>query len=137
VLDTWTSRGGLARARKLDASRRSSIARRAARARWDSNLVQIPEIRRQVTRALSDRQASAYLFGSYARHEATPESDVDLLVILTSGADWFSETAAIRGMLDFGKPIDLVVVDTAAYEVWRRIRGSVEYEATRTGVRLV
>jgi len=99
--------------------------------------VQIPEIRRQVARALSDRQASAYLFGSYARREATPESDVDLLVVLTSGADWFSETAAIRGMLDFGKPVDLVVVDSAAYEVWRRIRGSVEYEASRTGVKLV
>lgn len=137
MLDTWTSKGGIARARKLDAARRSSIARRAARARWNSGLVRVPEIRRQVARALAGRQASAYLFGSYARREATPESDVDLMVVLrTPGADWFSETAAIRELLDFGKPVDLVVVDSAAYSEWRKIKGSVQYEVARTGVKL-
>ena len=137
-LDDWASRGGIARAKKLDAARRSSIARRAARVRWDPGLVKMAEIKRQVARALIDRPASAYLFGSYARHEATPRSDVDLMVVLASpDADWFDETAVIRGKLDFGKPIDLIVVDADTYERWKGEEGSVQYEVAKTGVRLV
>ena len=137
-LDDWASRGGIARAKKLDASRRSSIARWAARVRWDPGLVKMAEIKRQVARALIDRPASAYLFGSYARHEATPRSDVDLMVVLASpDANWFDETAVIRGKLNFGKPIDLIVVDADTYERWKGEEGSIQHEVAKTGVRLV
>lgn len=60
---------------------------------------------------------AVFLFGSYARNEATPDSDVDLLID--------REGSAIRGMLDMGmlynelresigKEIDLVTVQTLA-----------------------
>lgn len=38
-----------------------------------------------------DRLCGLYLFGSYARGEATPESDVDILVVLGSIADYGRE----------------------------------------------
>ena len=130
--------GGFARARSLSKDRRRSIARRAAKIRWDPGLVKLSEIKRQVARALADRPASAYLFGSYARHEATPKSDVDLMVVLDSpAADWFDETAVIRGRLDFGTPIDLIVIDDATYKVWKKKEGSIQYEVARTGIQLV
>jgi predicted nucleotidyltransferase len=130
--------GGIARAKSLSGERRRSIARKAARARWDSGLVQLSEIKRQVTEALSDRLASAYLFGSYACHKATPHSDIDLMVVLDSpDANWFDETAVIRGRLNFGRPIDLIVIDDATYQVWKKEEDSVQYEVAKKGVRLV
>ena len=100
--------------------------------------MKVAEIRRQVALSLSDRPARAYLFGSYARHEATPASDVDLMVVLDSpDPDWFDETAVIRGRLDFGRPVDLIVMDGATYEGWKDREGSIPCEVNRTGVRLV
>ena len=88
--------------------------------------------------ALSDRLASAYLFGSYACHKAKPSSDIDLMVVLDSpDADWFDETAVIMGRLDLKRPIDLIVIDKATYQVWKKEEGSVQHEVARKGVRLV
>lgn len=130
--------GGFARAKSLSEARRRSIARKAARARWNSGLVTLTEIKHQVANALIDRSARAYLFGSYARSEATSKSDVDLMVVLASpDADWFNETAVIRGRLDFGRPIDLIVVDEATYEKWKKEEGSIQYEVEKTGVQIV
>lgn len=135
-----TRLGGLARAKSLSASRRSTIARKAARARWRSNrgILTREEIRRQIVAALVDRSAIAYLFGSYARGEATSKSDVDLLVVepnLESG--WLKETAVIRRRLDFNRPVDVVVMDSASFEKWRGEVGSLPYEVSSEGVRLV
>ena len=63
--------GGFARAKSLSEAQRRSIARKAAKARWNSELVTLTEIKHQVANALIDRSARAYLFGSYARLEAT------------------------------------------------------------------
>jgi len=130
--------GGFARAKSLSEAQRRSIARKAAKARWNSELVTLTEIKHQVANALIDRSARAYLFGSYARLEATSRSDVDLMVVLASSdADWFNETAIIRGRLDFGRPIDLIVIDDATYEKWKKEKGSVQYEVEKTGVQIV
>ena len=51
------------------------------------------------------------LFGSQARDEATPDSDVDLLVEYEPTADWsLLDTARLRTELAelFGRPVDLV-----------------------------
>jgi hypothetical protein len=51
------------------------------------------------------------LFGSQARREAVPDSDVDLLVEYESTADWsLLDTARLRTELAelFGRPVDLV-----------------------------
>ena len=136
-----TQLGGIARARSLSAGERTAIARKAARARWNkraAGILRKSEIQRQVKLALGDRAASAFLFGSYARGEATPESDVDILVIEEKpAAGWMKETSEIRRRLSFGKPVDLIVVDKASYEDWKHECGTVQYEVAREGVRLV
>ena len=51
------------------------------------------------------------LFGSQARREAAPDSDVDLLVEYEPAADWsFLGTVRLRAELAelFGRPVDLV-----------------------------
>ncbi|SRR5258708_3404443 len=51
------------------------------------------------------------LFGSGARGEARPDSDIDLLVEYEPGADWsLLDTARLRAELAelFGRPVDLV-----------------------------
>lgn len=44
------------------------------------------------------------LYGSMARHQANPESDIDLLVLLSSPVDYFSE---LRQIIDVLYPIQL------------------------------
>jgi len=98
------------------------------------------EIKRQVETVLQDRGAVAYLFGSYARGEATPRSDVDLLVILESpppGVDYRREAADLRRKISIDKSVDLVVMDQSTYDDWKDEFGSVQYEVAREGVRLV
>lgn len=51
------------------------------------------------------------LFGSQARGEARPDSDVDLLVTFEDGAPWSSwDVIAFRDELSalFGRPVDLI-----------------------------
>ena len=42
----------------------------------------LSELRRELTRILGDRYVAAYLFGSRARGEHRPDSDVDVLVVV-------------------------------------------------------
>jgi predicted nucleotidyltransferase len=58
-----------------------------------------------------------YVFGSYARGEATEESDVDLLVDITGATDTSWCCAGIFGDLEdaIGKEIDMVEV-SALYQ---------------------
>ena len=54
----------------------------------------LPLVRRlkaRLAEAYGDRLAGVVLFGSYARGEATPESDVDLLVVLDGPVDRWAE----------------------------------------------
>ena len=75
----------------------------------------IEEITRRVTPvAKKYKLAAVYLFGSYARGDATAESDVDLLVDLT-GSD-LDSILKIGGLCDaleaaLGASIDLITVD--------------------------
>ncbi|MCC7292906.1 MAG: nucleotidyltransferase domain-containing protein [Phycisphaerales bacterium] len=48
------------------------------------------------------------LFGSYARGDATVDSDVDLLVILPGRGDAASRSLDIRLRLEAGFPMDLI-----------------------------
>jgi predicted nucleotidyltransferase len=98
------------------------------------------EIKRQVAAALRDRKAQAFLFGSYARKQATSRSDVDLLVVLTSASsttNWLVETAELRRRLELDKAVDLIVMDKKSYDEWKDVEGSVQHEVAREGVRLV
>lgn len=49
------------------------------------------------------------LFGSHAYGEPTPESDLDLLVVMRYEGDYFLQAAKIRQRLGLATPMDLLV----------------------------
>jgi len=101
-------------------------------------VLQISEIRTLVKKALVGLDARAFLFGSYARGEATPHSDIDIMVIKKRPVeDWLTETAALRRLMRFGKCLDLIVEDEASFARWRNEYGTIQHEVSREGVRLV
>lgn len=51
----------------------------------------VPALRAGLARLYGERLARAVLFGSYARGEATPESDLDVLVVLRGEVDRAAE----------------------------------------------
>jgi uncharacterized protein len=71
----------------------------------NSDIVSIVEICRTCLRDhYRDRLKSVVLYGSATRQEMTPESDIDLLVVLTQPLDYFAE---LRTIVDLLYPIQL------------------------------
>jgi predicted nucleotidyltransferase len=141
------SRGGQARAKNLGKRRRVEIARKAAAARWSKaarrgtvNIAEIRILAREIARSAS-HPASVTLFGSYARGEAGPSSDIDLMVIEDGLHDWAAESVRLRRLVRGSplghKPVDLVVMSRADYRKWRGHFGTVQHEADREGICLV
>ena len=77
------------------------------------------------------------LFGSRARGDAHPESDVDLLVVMPDGTDETGTTVAMHALLHT-MPLPQDIVVSTPSEIARRghIQGNVLYESLRQGVLL-
>lgn len=74
------------------------------------------------------------LFGSMARGDATPDSDVDLLVVVREVDDRRALRIAIRRELaGMGLPKDVVVLTVDEFEAKRGIAGTIAYPADREG----
>jgi predicted nucleotidyltransferase len=64
--------------------------------------------------AAAPRSARVYLFGSAARAETGPDSDLDFLVIETVVYDRAREAVRLRRAVgDVGVPLDVIVLDSA------------------------
>jgi predicted nucleotidyltransferase len=74
------------------------------------------------------------LFGSHARGDTGPDSDIDLLVVMKSDGSVRDQRLAILGALhDIPIPVD-VIVSTPEDFAWRKdIVGTIEWPATREG----
>ena len=74
------------------------------------------------------------LFGSQARGDAGPDSDVDLLVVMPVEGPLVDKRLEIRGALhDIPVPID-VIVTTPEDFAWRReVIGTIEWPAAQEG----
>jgi predicted nucleotidyltransferase len=74
------------------------------------------------------------LFGSHARGTAGPDSDVDLLVVMTVKGSKRQAQLQIRTALhDIRLPKDVVVSDPKEFE-WRKdVVGTIEWPATHEG----
>ena len=74
------------------------------------------------------------LFGSHARGEAGPHSDLDFLVIEPSVEDPADESvrldSTLRGML---VPADVIVVSQESVREWRNVYGTVIHAALDEG----
>jgi uncharacterized protein len=75
------------------------------------------------------------LFGSRARGEARPDSDVDLIVVWKDEHPPRNRSAAVRLALGHvGFPMDLAVVTPSEFEKFRGWRGHFLHSAAREGV---
>lgn len=74
------------------------------------------------------------LFGSHARGEAGPDSDVDLLVVMPVKVSKHRQQVQIRVALhDVGIPKDIIVTTPEDF-AWRKdVVGTIEYPAAREG----
>lgn len=80
----------------------------------------LTKLRRGLEDLYGERLDGVFLFGSYARHEATPESDVDILVVLDEVADYGREIQRTgylvsRLSLDYEVSISRVFVSSSAW----------------------
>jgi predicted nucleotidyltransferase len=94
----------------------------------------------EVVRQMAERIASLFaperiiLFGSWARGEQTPDSDVDLLVIVREVEDRRALRVAMRRAVNgMGLPKDIIVLTADEFEANRHVPGTVAYPADREG----
>ncbi len=74
------------------------------------------------------------LFGSHARGDARPDSDLDFLVVEPRVADHRAEMVRLhRILLPLRVPADVVVTSESNFEEWRATPGTVLYEAAMEG----
>lgn len=76
------------------------------------------------------------LFGSRARGESGPDSDIDLLVILDDDAppDRLTLRAGWESRRGYDRPADVIPVRQAVYRRRAKIAGTLAYEAEIDGI---
>jgi uncharacterized protein len=88
-------------------------------------------VRRLVVAA---RPKRVILFGSHARGEARPDSDVDFLVVEPAVQDTVGEMVRLRRSLrGLDIAADVIVVSEADIAAWGHLPGSPLYEPLREG----
>jgi len=90
------------------------------------------EIVRRIVQII--RPEKVILFGSRARGEARPESDVDLLVIAKSEQPRYRRSAPLYGALsDILVPMDILVYSPEEVQEWSGVRQAFVTTAVREG----
>ena len=78
--------------------------------------------------------ARVILFGSHARGEAGPDSDVDLLVVEPRVEDRFAEIVRLQRVLaPLRLPADVIVVSEDQVEEWGDVQSTMLHDALREG----
>jgi predicted nucleotidyltransferase len=92
----------------------------------------IAEAGRRLAAAAPDSQV--ILFGSHARGEANPDSDVDFLVVEPEVDNEAEESVRLhRTLRDLRVPADVIVVSREYADRWRAVRGGVVHAAFSQG----
>jgi uncharacterized protein len=74
------------------------------------------------------------LFGSHARGEAGPDSDVDLLVVMPVEGDVREKRIEIRlALREYHGPLDVILTTPEDFAWRKKIIGTIEYPASREG----
>jgi uncharacterized protein len=93
------------------------------------------EIRRMARRIVQRfKPEKVILFGSHARGDAGPDSDVDLLVVMEVNGSKREKRLEIRAALrDWPIPLDVIVTRPEDF-LWRKdVVGTIEWPAAREG----
>jgi predicted nucleotidyltransferase len=101
----------------------------------NKNPVERKEIRQMVSRIVRRFDPERIiLFGSHARGDAGPDSDVDLLIVLPISGSKQEKTVEIRlALKDIHIPKDIVVTTPEDF-LWRKeVPGTIERPAAREG----
>ena len=78
--------------------------------------------------------ATIILFGSHARGDAGPDSDVDFLVVEPVVAFRHAEMVRLRDVLrPLRIPVDVLVASRAAFDEWSRVPGTALHAAASEG----
>ena len=92
----------------------------------------ITEITRRLVEAC--QPVRVYLFGSEARGDAGPDSDLDFLVIEPEVEDRMGEMARLSKVLaPLMIPTDVLVVSAERFEYWKDTPNTVYHRAVREG----
>jgi uncharacterized protein len=84
--------------------------------------------------AAARQPARVLLFGSYARGDARPDSDLDFLVIERDVPNRHAEMVRLsRELRPLGVPADVLVVSEAYAEEWGGVKNTVVHAALREG----
>ena len=84
--------------------------------------------------AVEAPNAQVVLFGSHARGQATPRSDIDVLVIEPEVENTALESVRLmRAVGDLRLPVEIVVVSEREAAEWRDVRGSLVHAALSEG----
>ncbi len=92
------------------------------------------EVPEELVRRIAERFSpdKIILFGSCARDDSGPESDIDLLVLFSEVADPNKRAAELHAaLLDFPRPTDIVVSTTSRFERYRNVVNTVYWPAAR------
>ncbi|MGD0094016.1 MAG: nucleotidyltransferase domain-containing protein [Planctomycetota bacterium] len=94
-----------------------------------------PSIRDLVDRILARfHPQKIILFGSHARGDAGPDSDVDLLIVMpVSGSRRKAAVEIGVALEDVPVPTDIVVTTPDDYEWRKEVTGTIEYPAFHEG----
>ena len=78
--------------------------------------------------------SGVYVFGSHARGDAGPDSDVDFLVVEPELKDQHGEMVRLRDALrPLRLPADVVVTSRETFEAWRDTPNNLLHDAAREG----
>ena len=78
--------------------------------------------------------AQVILFGSHARGDGSPHSDVDFLVVEAEVANEAEESVRLHRILrDLRMPADIIVVSREYADRWSEVRGSLVHTALSEG----
>ncbi len=95
-------------------------------------LAKLPEITRRIVEHSQPEQI--ILFGSYARGDTDPDSDLDLLVVVSGVEHLRSESVRLRRILrGLLVPIDVVVATPEQMKRLRNVPGMIYHTAVREG----
>jgi len=101
-------------------------------------VIDVKEIYRRVSMAANSLHArEAWIFGSYARGEASEYSDVDILFVVDDTSSHMLLIQAARKLMrDWHVPKDILVYRSNEFQDWQKVVGSLCYRVKMEGVQV-